>query len=169
MHISYFVGHNSDKINWTTLRHDVFPVSAYCMIPTTAASILVMIFRECKLGFFLFQILKMYAWEPSFIKKVDDARNKELDVMWWRSFWDAAMHFYWAVAPVIVSKLRPPHPPNVFQVIAPVIVSKVRPPPPVFFNKQRKTLFPQNSKTRWAFSFISIGLLHYVPRWTLIS
>ena len=149
MHISYFVGHNSDKINWTTLRHDVFPVSAYCMIPTTAASILVMIFRECKLGFFLFQILKMYAWEPSFIKKVDDARNKELDVMWWRSFWDAAMHFYWAVAPVIVSK--------------------VRPPPPVFFNKQRKTLFPQNSKTRWAFSFISIGLLHYVPRWTLIS
>ena len=50
----------------------------------------------------LLQILKLYAWEPSFIKKVNDARSKELDIEWKAAFWDTAMHFYWSVAPYMV-------------------------------------------------------------------
>ncbi|KAK7496233.1 hypothetical protein BaRGS_00012643, partial [Batillaria attramentaria] len=49
------------------------------------------------------KVLKMYAWEPSFFDKVNDVRNKELDVMWRRAFWETAMHCYWHVTPYLVS------------------------------------------------------------------
>ncbi|XP_076469662.1 ATP-binding cassette sub-family C member 3-like [Babylonia areolata] len=50
------------------------------------------------------KILKMYAWEPSFLDKVNGAREKELDVLWWQSIWDTCMHFYWAVTPYMVRR-----------------------------------------------------------------
>ncbi|KAK7101675.1 hypothetical protein V1264_020017 [Littorina saxatilis] len=49
------------------------------------------------------KILKMYAWEPSFISKLNAARGKELDVMWWRSFWETALHCYHQVMPYMIS------------------------------------------------------------------
>ncbi|KAL8596852.1 hypothetical protein ACOMHN_060660 [Nucella lapillus] len=49
------------------------------------------------------KILKMNAWEPSFLRMVDSARRKELDVMWWMALWETAIHFYWKVAPHLVA------------------------------------------------------------------
>ena len=45
----------------------------------------------------------MYAWEPSFIQRVNEARSKELDIMWQFSAWESFMHFYWCVMPYAVT------------------------------------------------------------------
>ncbi|KAL8566369.1 hypothetical protein ACOMHN_049327 [Nucella lapillus] len=49
------------------------------------------------------KILKMYAWEPSFIDKVNGARQNELDVLSRLSVWDSLNHFYFVISPYVVS------------------------------------------------------------------
>ena len=54
---------------------------------------------------FTFQVLKLYAWEPSFEKKVLDIRNKELNVLKKMSYLNSFTTFTWTVAPYLVSVL----------------------------------------------------------------
>ena len=49
------------------------------------------------------QILKLYAWEPSFTKQISDVRDQELRYLWLSSLWSAGMTFTWTVAPYMVS------------------------------------------------------------------
>ncbi|XP_052772990.1 multidrug resistance-associated protein 1-like isoform X2 [Mya arenaria] len=48
------------------------------------------------------KVLKLYAWEPSFEKKVLEIRNKELAVLKRMSYLNACTTFMWTVAPVLV-------------------------------------------------------------------
>ncbi|XP_048248325.1 multidrug resistance-associated protein 1-like isoform X3 [Haliotis rufescens] len=49
------------------------------------------------------KVLKLYAWEPSFQKKILDIRNKELDVLKKSSYLQALSSFTWTTAPFMVS------------------------------------------------------------------
>lgn len=49
------------------------------------------------------KVLKLYAWEPSFEKKVLDIRNKELNVLKKMSYLNSFTTFTWTVAPYLVS------------------------------------------------------------------
>jgi ATP-binding cassette subfamily C (CFTR/MRP) protein 1 len=51
--------------------------------------------------------LKLYAWEPSFIKQISDVRDKELSILWRMSLWGAFMMLFWTVAPYAVSNIIP--------------------------------------------------------------
>ena len=53
--------------------------------------------------FLYLQVLKLYAWEPSFEKKVADIRNKELDVLKKAAYLNAISTFFWTSAPFLVS------------------------------------------------------------------
>ena len=46
----------------------------------------------------------MYTWEPSFLAQVKSARGRELEEMWWGTFWKTALYFYWQVTPYLVRK-----------------------------------------------------------------
>lgn len=49
------------------------------------------------------KVLKLYAWEPSFEKKVREIRNKELDVIRKASYLNAVSTFFWTSAPFLVT------------------------------------------------------------------
>ncbi|XP_070178633.1 multidrug resistance-associated protein 1-like [Littorina saxatilis] len=49
------------------------------------------------------KILKMYAWEPSFLNKIEKVREGELRVLFRNAVWDVFLHFSWTVAPYIIS------------------------------------------------------------------
>jgi hypothetical protein len=50
----------------------------------------------------IFQVLKLYAWEPSFEQKVLDIRGKEIKVLRTAAYLNAATSFIWACAPFLV-------------------------------------------------------------------
>jgi len=50
------------------------------------------------------QVLKLYAWEPSFEQKVLDIRGKEIKVLRTAAYLNAATSFIWACAPFLVLK-----------------------------------------------------------------
>jgi len=50
------------------------------------------------------QVLKLYAWEPSFQEKILDIRNKELKVLRKAAYLNAAASFSWTCAPFLVYK-----------------------------------------------------------------
>jgi len=52
----------------------------------------------------IFQVLKLYAWEPSFEQKVLDIRGKEIKVLRTAAYLNAATSFIWACAPFLVLK-----------------------------------------------------------------
>ena len=49
------------------------------------------------------QVLKLYAWEPSFEKKVTEIRDKELNVLKKAAYLNAISTFFWTSAPFLVS------------------------------------------------------------------
>ncbi|CAG2256912.1 ABCC1 [Mytilus edulis] len=49
------------------------------------------------------QVLKLYAWEPSFEKQILDIRNKELVVLRRMAYLNAVVSFTWTTAPFLVS------------------------------------------------------------------
>lgn len=49
------------------------------------------------------KILKLYAWEPSFMKEVVDIRNSELKILLNIGYLSAAISFIWTCAPFVVS------------------------------------------------------------------
>merc|ERR1719158_1412784 len=49
------------------------------------------------------KILKLYAWEPSFMKEVVDIRNVELGILLNIGYLSAAISFIWTCAPFVVS------------------------------------------------------------------
>ncbi len=60
----------------------------------------------------LFQILKLYAWEPSFEQSVNDVRREELAVMRKQSYVNAGVGMAWTSTQFLVRssrcfKLRP--------------------------------------------------------------
>ena len=48
------------------------------------------------------KVLKLYAWEPSFIGQVLGIRNNEVKVMKTAAFYKAFMHFFFTIAPFLV-------------------------------------------------------------------
>ena len=59
--------------------------------------------RELRASCVCGQILKLYAWEPSFFRQISEVRNEELNILWRYSLWGAGMTFSWTVAPYAVS------------------------------------------------------------------
>ena len=53
---------------------------------------------------FHWQVLKLYAWEPSFEKKVAEIRNKELNNLKKNAYLNAVSTFFWTSAPFLVSQ-----------------------------------------------------------------
>ena len=49
------------------------------------------------------QVLKLYAWEPSFEQQVLDIRNQEIRVLRKTAFLNAFSQFMWSCAPFAVS------------------------------------------------------------------
>lgn len=49
------------------------------------------------------KILKLYAWEPSFMQEVIDCRNKELGILLNIGYLSAFISFFWTCAPFVVS------------------------------------------------------------------
>ena len=47
------------------------------------------------------KIVKLYAWEPSFIKKVVDIRDKELHTFRWIAYLQAALTFIFSATPFL--------------------------------------------------------------------
>ena len=52
-----------------------------------------------------FQVLKLYAWEPSFEKQILATREKEVKVLGQQMYLNASVYFVWTCAPFIVSSL----------------------------------------------------------------
>ena len=50
-----------------------------------------------------FQVLKLYAWEESFMKEVERKRKKELKYLRGSSFWMSGFMFTFGCAPTLVS------------------------------------------------------------------
>ena len=48
------------------------------------------------------KVLKLYAWEPSFINQVGAIRNEEIKVMKKAAYFNAFMSFFWTTAPFMV-------------------------------------------------------------------
>ena len=48
------------------------------------------------------KVLKLYAWEPSFINQVNNVRNEEIKVMKKTAYFSAFMSFFWTTAPFMV-------------------------------------------------------------------
>ena len=48
------------------------------------------------------KVLKLYAWEPSFINQVNSLRNEEIKVMKKTAYFSAFMSFFWTTAPFMV-------------------------------------------------------------------
>jgi len=51
---------------------------------------------------FIFQVLKLYAWEPCFEQKVLDIRGKEMNVLRSAVYFNAATSFICTCAPLLV-------------------------------------------------------------------
>ena len=49
------------------------------------------------------KVLKLYAWEPSFQKTVEDIRDKEIVVLKKAAYLSAGTSFLWTCAPFLVS------------------------------------------------------------------
>ena len=65
-----------------------------------------LIFDICLFGrsqFFSWQILKLYAWEPSFQKIVGGIRKKEIDILKQMGYLSVGTSFLWQCAPFFVS------------------------------------------------------------------
>ena len=52
------------------------------------------------------QVLKLYAWEPSFQEKVEEIRRQELQVLKNTAYLNAVSTFFWTCAPFFVSLFR---------------------------------------------------------------
>lgn len=61
----------------------------------------------CLITLFL-QILKLYAWEPSFQTQVEDIRNEELKVMKKFAYLTSVSTFIFSCAPALVSAVKEP-------------------------------------------------------------
>ena len=48
------------------------------------------------------KVLKLYAWEPSFINQVNSVRSEEIKVMKKAAYFNAFMSFFWTTAPFMV-------------------------------------------------------------------
>ena len=48
------------------------------------------------------KVLKLYAWEPSFINQIGNVRNDEIKVMKKAAYFNAFMSFFWTTAPFLV-------------------------------------------------------------------
>lgn len=48
------------------------------------------------------KVLKLYAWEPSFINQINSVRNEEIKVMKKTAYFSAFMSFFWTTAPFMV-------------------------------------------------------------------
>ena len=48
------------------------------------------------------QVLKLYAWEPSFQKTVEEIRDKEVKVLKQAAFLNGGTSFIWTCAPFLV-------------------------------------------------------------------
>ena len=48
------------------------------------------------------KVLKLYAWEPSFIQQVLDIRKQEVNVMKKQAYYSAFLAFFWTTAPFLV-------------------------------------------------------------------
>jgi len=48
------------------------------------------------------KVLKLYAWEPSFINQIGTVRNDEIKVMKKAAYFNAFMSFFWTTAPFLV-------------------------------------------------------------------
>ena len=62
------------------------------------------VFKYTYIGL-LRQVLKLYAWEPSFEKKVQDVRDKEIAVIRKGAYLNAVNTFFWTSAPFVVKPL----------------------------------------------------------------
>lgn len=51
---------------------------------------------------FALQVLKLYAWEPSFEKQVLDIREKEIATLKATAYLNASTSFLWSCAPFLV-------------------------------------------------------------------
>jgi len=51
----------------------------------------------------ILQVLKLYAWEPSFEQKVREIRNKELATIKKAAYLNAISTFFWTSAPFLVN------------------------------------------------------------------
>lgn len=56
--------------------------------------------------FFNLQVLKLYAWEPSFEAQVNNVRTKEVKVLKQIAFLNAGTSFIWGCTPFMVSGLN---------------------------------------------------------------
>ena len=52
------------------------------------------------------KVLKLYAWEPSFLKQVEDIRQDELRLMRQAAYLHATSTFIWICTPFLVSLPR---------------------------------------------------------------
>ncbi|EKX39426.1 hypothetical protein GUITHDRAFT_160006 [Guillardia theta CCMP2712] len=49
------------------------------------------------------RVIKYFAWEQSFTKKVQEVRNREVDLIWKNSLWAIFSTFLWAGSPMLVA------------------------------------------------------------------
>eukprot|EP00960_Hanusia_phi_P063575 765515-Hanusia_phi.AAC.2 len=49
------------------------------------------------------RVIKYFAWEQSFTKKVQEVRNREIDLIWKNSMWAIFSTFLWAGSPMLVA------------------------------------------------------------------
>ena len=49
------------------------------------------------------KVLKFYAWEPSFLKKTTNIRDKELQYLRWAAYCNAVGSITWFLSPYLVS------------------------------------------------------------------
>lgn len=60
-------------------------------------------FNICIENMDVFQVLKLYAWEPSFEDQIIKIRNKEIKVLKQSAYLHAATSFIWSCAPFLVN------------------------------------------------------------------
>ena len=52
---------------------------------------------------YIWQVLKLYAWEPSFREKIREVRLKEVALLFKMAVLNTAMNLCWEMAPFLVS------------------------------------------------------------------
>uniref|UniRef100_A0A6T8KKU6 ATP-dependent transporter ycf16 n=1 Tax=Hemiselmis andersenii TaxID=464988 RepID=A0A6T8KKU6_HEMAN len=49
------------------------------------------------------RIIKYFAWEPSFVTKIGEIRQREVDLLWKNGLWGVASMFLWGGSPMLVA------------------------------------------------------------------
>lgn len=88
----------------TIIRNSCTRVIIVCLLALSPILQLeLIIFNFMTLFTFDFQVLKMYAWEPSFQDQILKIRNKEMQVLKQTAYLNSATSFIWSCAPFLVS------------------------------------------------------------------